>query len=56
MTIRRIGALVALAFLISACSSGPGTGGTLEGTHWVLDSYDQDGSLTILPDGLYADA
>ena len=56
MTNRRIGAFVALAFLISACSAGPGTGGTLEGTHWVLDSYDQDGSLTILPETMYADA
>jgi heat shock protein HslJ len=56
MTFRGIGALVALAFLISACSAGPGTGGTVEGTHWVLDSYDQDGSLTILPESMYADA
>ncbi len=59
---RTLGALVALAFLITACSAGGGTGdtaevtgGTLEGTHWVLDSYDQDGSLTILPETQYAD-
>ena len=52
---RTLGALVALAFLITACSAGPGTGGTLEGTKWVLDSYDQDGSLTILPETQYAD-
>ncbi|MCJ7709527.1 MAG: META domain-containing protein, partial [Chloroflexi bacterium] len=52
---RTLGALVALAFLITACSAGPGTGGTLEGTKWVLESYDQDGSLTILPEAQYAD-
>ena len=52
---RTLGALVALAFLITACSAGPGTGGTLEGTQWVLESYDQDGSLTILPETQYAD-
>ncbi len=59
---RTLGALVALAFLITACSAGEGTGdtaevtgGTLEGTQWVLDSYGQDGSLTILPEAQYAD-
>ncbi len=57
MSIRRLGALVALlAFTIAACSPGPGTGGELKGTHWVLGSYDQDGALTIIPETLYADA
>ena len=56
MTNRTLGALVALVFLLTACSAGPGTGGTLEGTKWVLNSYDLDGSLAILPENLYADA
>ncbi|MCJ7711530.1 MAG: META domain-containing protein, partial [Chloroflexi bacterium] len=57
MSIRRLGALVALlAFTIAACSPGPGTGGELQGTHWVLGSYDQDGALTIIPETVYADA
>ncbi len=56
MSIRRIGALVALAFLLAACSAGPGTGGTLEGSQWVLASYDQQGTLVTVPETLYADA
>ncbi len=56
MSNRQFGALVALALLFAACSAGPGTGGQLEGTQWVLDSYDQAGTLTILPETLYADA
>ncbi len=56
MSKRPLGALVALALLIAACSAGPGTGGQLEGTHWVLSSMDVDGTLTIVPEILYADA
>ena len=57
MSTRRLGALVALlALLTAACTAGPGTGGTLEGTHWVLTSIDQDGSLAIVPETVYADA
>ena len=57
MSIRRLGALAALVFVIAACSPGTeGGGGQLEGTKWVLGSFSQDGSLTILPETLYADA
>jgi heat shock protein HslJ len=57
MSIRRMGALLALLVLVvAACSAGPGTGGQLEGTRWVLNSFDQDGTLTIVPEQLYADA
>jgi heat shock protein HslJ len=56
MTTRRLAALLGLLLLVAACAPGPGTGGQLEGTKWVLDSYDQDGTLTILPETLYADA
>jgi heat shock protein HslJ len=56
MFTRRLAALAALALLIAACSAGPGNGGPLEGSDWVLRSYDVDGTLTIVPDNLYADA
>ena len=57
MSIRRIGALLALLVLVvAACSPGPGTGGQLEGTKWVLNSFDVDGTLTIVPETVYADA
>ena len=57
MSIRRIGALLALLVLVvAACSPGPGTGGQLEGTKWVLNSFDVDGILTIVPETVYADA
>ena len=57
MSIRRMGALLALlALTIAACSAGPGTGGELEGTKWVLNSFELDGTLTIVPETVYADA
>jgi heat shock protein HslJ len=56
MRTRGIALLAGLALLISACSAGPGTGGELQGTDWVLRSYQQDGELTLVPDGSYADA
>ncbi|HEY4752314.1 MAG TPA: hypothetical protein VIH37_03450, partial [Candidatus Limnocylindrales bacterium] len=56
MSIRRLGALVALALTIAACTAGPGTGGQLNGTHWVLSSYDSAGTLTVVPETLFADA
>ncbi len=54
--VRGFGALLALGLLIVACSPGPGTGGTLEGTDWVLRSYAQDGSLVPVPATEFADA
>src|SRR4051794_10017109 len=56
MSLHRLGALCALVLVIAACSAGPGAGGQLEGTQWVLSSVWQDGALTVLPDTAYADA
>jgi heat shock protein HslJ len=56
MRIRSIAILVGLVALVAACSAGPGTGGELQGTKWILRSYDQAGTLTLVPDNQYADA
>ena len=56
MIARRLAALVALVGLVAACTAGPGTGGEIEGIQWVLRSYDQAGTLTIVPDTVFADA
>jgi len=56
MRIRRIAALAALGLVMAACSPGPESGGQLDGTDWVLRSYDLDGTLTLVPDNLFADA
>jgi heat shock protein HslJ len=63
MMIRRFLALAAVAVALSACSSGnaadataDGAGGELQATTWVLDSYDVNGALTIVPPDQYADA
>ena len=53
---RALAALFAVAVVLTACSSGEGSGGQLEGSRWVLQSYDVDGTLTIVPETLYADA
>ena len=51
-----IWALAVLALVVAACSPGDASGGQLDGTDWVLRSYELDGTLTIVPDNLYADA
>jgi heat shock protein HslJ len=56
MTRRAAATLAALALIVSACSTDVGFGGAVEGTRWVLDSYEADGVQTIVPDTLYADA
>ena len=56
MRTRLIWALAALALVVAACSPGDASGGQLDGTDWVLRSYELDGTLTIVPDNLYADA
>ena len=53
---RFLAALAVSVLAVAACSPGPGAGGTLEGTKWVLDSLGDDGALTIAPDNVYADA
>ncbi|MFI5198831.1 MAG: META domain-containing protein [Candidatus Limnocylindrales bacterium] len=60
----RLAALGAIVLLVAACSSSGGTadasadgsGGELQATTWILESYATQGALTIVPDGLYADA
>ena len=56
MRIRSIAVLAGLVALVAACSAGPGTGGELQGTKWILRSYDVAGTLTLVPDNEYADA
>jgi|tagenome__1003787_1003787.scaffolds.fasta_scaffold20977907_4 heat shock protein HslJ len=49
--------LIAFAsFLFAACSTGPGSGGVLEGTEWILRSYADGDTLAIVPETQYADA
>ena len=56
MRSRSIATLLAFIALLSACSAGPGSGGVLEGTDWILRSYEQDGALVLVPETEYADA
>jgi heat shock protein HslJ len=59
---RRLGILATLLLVVAGCTSGStdktadGEGGELGATRWVLQSMVSDGALTIVPDGLYADA
>ena len=56
MRTRLIWAIAVLGLVVVACSPGDASGGPLDGTDWVLRSYELDGTLTIVPDNLYADA
>jgi heat shock protein HslJ len=56
---RLIGVSLLIAFvsyLLAACSAGPGSGGVIEGTEWILRSYAQGDTLAIVPETQYADA
>ena len=53
---RLLAALLGLALVVIACSPGPGAGGRLEGTDWVLRSLAVNGQLAIAEEGQYADA
>src|SRR3954465_6833661 len=60
---RRLGVLATLLLVVAGCTSaGPddktadGDGGELGASRWVLQSMTDAGALTIVPDGLYADA
>ena len=44
------------SFLFAACSAGPGSGGVIEGTEWILRSYADGDTLAIVPETQYADA
>lgn len=48
-------AIAAFALVASACASG-GTGGTIDGTSWVLTTYDVSGMATAVPAGTRVDA
>ena len=61
MTSRLVALLIAV-LVLAGCSAAladetaDGDGGELGATQWVLRSYLTAGTLTIVPDGLYADA
>ena len=61
MTARLVALLIAV-LVLAGCSAtladetADGSGGELGATQWVLRSYLTAGALTIVPDGLYADA
>jgi heat shock protein HslJ len=57
MSVRRLGALGVLVMaLVAACTPGPGSGGQLEATKWVLNAVSIGGVLTVVPDDEYVDA
>jgi heat shock protein HslJ len=56
MFFRRAVAAVLFGVLLASCASVAGSGGQIEGTQWVLHSYDQGGTLTIVPETIFADA
>jgi heat shock protein HslJ len=56
---RRWAGLAGLAILIglaAGCSTGPGAGGTIDGTSWILRSYVSSGAQVDVADGVFADA
>src|SRR4051794_14116862 len=60
---RRLGVLATLLLVVAGCTSAgaddktaDGDGGELGASRWVLQSMTDAGALTIVPDGLYADA
>ena len=44
------------ALLLASCSGGPGSGGIIEGTEWILRSYAAGEELLLVPETEYADA
>src|SRR3954447_13078425 len=59
---RRLGILATLVLVLAGCSTAgadktaDGDGGELGAPRWVLQSMTSAGALTIVPDGVYADA
>ena len=56
MRARALAALVTVVLAAAACSASGGSGGTLEGTTWLLKSYDNGTSMVNVPQGVYPDA
>ncbi|MCU0506082.1 MAG: META domain-containing protein [Chloroflexi bacterium] len=56
MRVRAVSAIAIVALVASACSASGGTGGTLEGTTWLMKSYDNGTSMVDVPDGVYPDS
>jgi heat shock protein HslJ len=56
MRTRALSALAVVALVAAACSASGGSGGTLEGTTWLLKSYDNGTSIVDVPQGVYPDA
>jgi heat shock protein HslJ len=48
--------LAALVLVAAGCAASGGTGGTLEGTTWLMKSYDNGSSMVDVPQGIYPDA
>jgi heat shock protein HslJ len=48
--------VVVTAFLLASCTGGPGSGGIIEGTEWILRSYAEGEDLVLVPETQYADA
>ncbi len=49
-------AIAAIAITATACSASGGTGGTIDGTSWALQTYDVSGTATQVPAGTRVDA
>ena len=55
-TLRGLALAGVLALVAAACSAGPGTGGEIQGTQWVLGAYRSNAALLTVSSELYADA
>lgn len=56
MRARALAAFAIVALVAAGCSASGGTGGTLEGTTWLMKSYDNGTSMVNVPEGVYPDA
>lgn len=51
-----ISGLALAAIVVAGCSSGGGSGGTLDDTSWTLQSYASDGATVDVPAAVFVDA
>jgi heat shock protein HslJ len=56
MRARALAAFATVVLVVAACSASGGSGGTLEGTTWLMKSYDNGTSMVNVPQGVYPDA